>query len=179
MSFMNKITSKKIENLIGLKSNTLHYYIKSGALVPEIDEGVGTGHTREFSAKNFLEACMIKRLIDFGYSKNMILKFFESINRSREWREINTKQIIKDRIIFIIIFYRSGDEIVCQFDKSKPSIRSFADITDDQFIDSLKNPSHSNEFNLDLIINKTMELFSVINISAVIGEFFHIFDPKK
>ncbi len=178
---MNKITSKKIESLIGLKSNTLHYYIKSGAFVPEIDEGVGTGHTRLFSVKNFLEAAILKRMLNFGYSKNVILKFFESIGNSKEWRGIKPSQIIKDRIIFFIIFYFSGGEIVHQFVKRKPKEirKSFADVSDEDFFNALRSPSR--ELNLNLIIRESpeTELFSIINISGIIGRFFHIFDPKK
>ncbi len=175
---MTKITSKKIEKLTGLKSNTLHYYIKSGALVPEVDKGEGTGHTRLFSVKNFLEACIIKRMIDFGYSKHIILKFFESIAKSEEWQDFKTDQAIKDRIIFLIIFYRSGSEIVHCFTKSKP-IKSFKDVSDKDFLNGLKNPTLSSEFELSLAISETTEMFSIINISAIIGHFFHIFDPKK
>ena len=178
---MNNITSKKIETLLGLKSNTLHYYIKSGAFVPEVDKGEGTGHTRLFSAKNFLEAAIIKRMIDAGYSKKIILKFFESIGNSKEWQGLKPGQIVKDRIIFIIIFYFSGDEIVHQFVKRKPKEtgKSLVDISDEDFFNALSSPSR--ELNLNLTIKETTEteLFSIINISAIMGRFFYIFDPKK
>ncbi len=110
-----QFTSKKIENLIGLKSNTLHYYIKSGALVPEIDKGEGTGHTRLFSPKNFLEAHIIKSMINFGYSKNIILKVLKAIGKLKEWQKIKTKQDTRG----YIIFYFCNNEIVCDFIKDK------------------------------------------------------------
>ena len=53
---MNIFTSKQLEEIIGLKVNTLHYYVAAGGLDPDVDPGEGRGKSRLFSPTNFVEA---------------------------------------------------------------------------------------------------------------------------
>lgn len=79
-----EITSQKIEQICGLKANTLHYYIQSGAIVPDIDKGSGRGTKRLFSSTNLIEAIIIQRLIDLGLSKKRIVQALKSIQNANE-----------------------------------------------------------------------------------------------
>jgi len=91
-----KFTSSEIDKETGLKANTLHYYIQGGAITPEIDRGEGTGKTRRFSETNFVEAVLIKNLLDFGLPRKSILKIFKAINDSDERHRLNPR-LIKEK----------------------------------------------------------------------------------
>ena len=67
------LTSKQVEKALNIRANTLHYYIKAGALVPDIDAGKGRGKKRLFSETNLMEIFIIKRLIDYGIPQRVIV----------------------------------------------------------------------------------------------------------
>jgi DNA-binding transcriptional MerR regulator len=73
-------SSKEIEAAVGLKMNTLHYYINAGAITPDVDEGRGYGHKRLFSSTNFTEVIIIRRLMDMGLPQSRITVMMKSIN---------------------------------------------------------------------------------------------------
>ena len=90
---MNIFTSKQLEEIIGLKVNTLHYYVAAGGLDPDVDPGEGRGKSRLFSPTNFVEALLIMRLILFGIPKKRILEFLKSIRKSGERDRLSPDRI--------------------------------------------------------------------------------------
>ena len=77
-------TTKEVSEKTGIKANTLHYYIKAGAIKPEI-EGNGRGTVRMFSRTNVIEAAIIKALINFGLSKKRILLIMRDVSWQKEF----------------------------------------------------------------------------------------------
>ena len=89
-----KLTSKKIEALVGLKANTLHYYIEAGVIFPDIDPGSGTGTVRLFSATNLIEAEILQQLIRFQLPKRVIVDVFRKIKVAGERDQLDPRVIL-------------------------------------------------------------------------------------
>ncbi len=99
------ITSLVIEKFVGLKSNTLEFYIENGALNPDIGFGSGTGSQHLFSTTNVMEAAIIHRMMSLSISKRLILAILKSINKSGKRPLLNPQSILKeDGTQFLMIF---------------------------------------------------------------------------
>ena len=90
-----EFTSKQIEQYVGIKANTLHYYIQSEAIIPDVDEGSGTGTRRIFSGTNYFEACIIKQLMDYGLPKKSIVQMMKSVRDSGDRHFLNPDRFLK------------------------------------------------------------------------------------
>ncbi len=111
-----KVTSKQIEQITGLKVNTLHYYIKSGAIIPDIDVSAGRGTKRLFSDMNLMEALIIQRLIETGVSKRRIVEGLERIRTAGERDKLSFSAIAHEQSGFLI-FYLQDKTILHGFIK--------------------------------------------------------------
>ncbi len=74
-----EFTTKQIVESVGIKPNTLHYYIENGAIVPDIDQSQGRGTQRRFSAVNMIEIVIIHRLIKIGLLKKNITQMIKGL----------------------------------------------------------------------------------------------------
>ncbi len=90
-----EFTSKQIERNLGLKANTLHYYIKAGGIIPDIDPGSGTGTSRKFSAINYFEAAIILNLMRYGLPKRTILEILINIKTAGDRSLLDPGEIYK------------------------------------------------------------------------------------
>ncbi len=89
-----RFTSKQIESSLSLRLNTLHNYCKAGAITPEIDEGKGTGHQRVFSATNYVEAIIIKQLMNLGMPQAKIVMMLKSIVEAGDRRRLDPQRYL-------------------------------------------------------------------------------------
>jgi hypothetical protein len=114
--FPFKLTSAQIEEITGLNINTQYYYKEAGALVPDIDAG-GRGNPRLWSGTNMIEASIIKRSMDYGLPKKIIVEMMNSIreagdrNRLDPGRWLEIKQAgSEDLITEYLLFFTNPDE---------------------------------------------------------------------
>ena len=124
-----EFTSKMIEETTGMKVNTLHYYIQSGVIIPDIDRGEGTGKSRIFSKTNCLEAIIINKLMKCGIPKRTIIKVFKKIRESNDYDKLNPKRILKS--------YNWNEYLIINFDDKNYIDYCFA--TDSYFF-TMKKP---------------------------------------
>lgn len=75
-------TTKQITDIVGIKPNTLHYYIENGAIVPDVDPGHGRGTQRLFSAVNVIEIVMIHKLMKLGLLKKNITQMILELRKT-------------------------------------------------------------------------------------------------
>ena len=172
-------TSKQIESEVGIKVNTLHYYVQSGAIDP-IDPGSGRGTRRIFSEKNFIEAIILKRLLDLRLPKQTILNFFKELKLTNEWTKLDPRRIIEQRKKVLIIFYAHGNTIkityIIEDIKGKDTnVKSFKDITDQEFFNTLMG---NNKYEVKFQINEWVEAFSIIDVTAIMVNHIHLFNKK-
>ncbi len=106
---MRTFSSTDIEKITGLKSNTLHYYIQRGIIYPDVREAEGRGTRRVYSAKNLLEAFILKFLMDLGLPRKAIQSFFESA-RAGYGEGLFDPHALSDRARTVILFYPSLSE---------------------------------------------------------------------
>lgn len=108
-----KFTSKQIEENLHLKVNTLHYYIESGAIIPDVDKGRGTGTKRIFSSLNFFEACIIKHLMNYRQPKKSIVAMMKSIRDAGDRHFLNPARFLKSDsdkgYIEFLVFISDGE----------------------------------------------------------------------
>ena len=154
---MDYITSKTIEREVGLKSNTLHYYIKAGAIIP-FDPGSGRGTQRRFSRKNLLEAVMLKHFIKIGFSKMLIVKIFQKINTSSHWKNLNPIDPIKQFVALEL--YLLGEDVQ-------------VDLIRQEWPGKI-----SRIFEMTLKINQRCQFFNLVNLSAIASQYLRVFDQK-
>jgi hypothetical protein len=105
-----KFTTKEICGKVGIKSNTLHYYIEAGAIIPDVDESQGRGTQRLFSAVNLIEVAMVKRLISFGLLKKSIVLMLKSIRAKNERERLVSSLYAQDGINVFIAFAPDGSK---------------------------------------------------------------------
>ena len=110
-----EFTTKQIEDSLGLKANTLHYYIHSGAITPGIETGTGT--RRLLSATNYVEAVIIRQLMKFGVPKRTIINMFRSIDNANERDSLNPSRQLKKESdvsqleeVEYLVFFLSHDD---------------------------------------------------------------------
>ena len=127
---MNIFTSKQLEESMGLKTNTIHYYVDSGAFAPDIDPGEGRGKSRLFSRTNFVEALLVKRLISFGMPKKRILAFLKSIQKTGDRELLNPDRIWNEKENMFLVFRLQPDPPVTTSDPDPKKIHQFATIPD-------------------------------------------------
>jgi DNA-binding transcriptional MerR regulator len=108
---MKEITSTKIQKLVGLKANTLHYYVQAGAIIPDIDLGEGTGHTRIFSETNLMEISILTTLVNFGLPKRIILQLFKNIQKAVERDKLNPEKIPEKAETQLLLFFPEGPPV--------------------------------------------------------------------
>jgi hypothetical protein len=104
-------TTTFIQEKFGLKSNTLHYYIKAGAIVPDIDPGRGTGTKRLLSEINVMECVILKNLLSISLPKAVIVYFFKTI-RKPYWERslLDPSKIVSEKANLTLYFYTAGPE---------------------------------------------------------------------
>ncbi len=102
---MRSFSSPDIEHITGLKTNTLHYYLQRGAFTPDVQPAKGRGSHRRFSARNLLEACLLKFLMDLGLPRRFILDFFDGIHETYRSGVLDPEAIASSSGEMIIIFY--------------------------------------------------------------------------
>jgi len=170
---MQSITSKTIEREVGLKSNTLHYYIEAGAIIP-FDPGSGRGTQRRFSKKNLFEAVMLKHFIKIGFSKVLIVKIFKKINSSHSWKRLNPIDPIKEFVVLEL--YLLGDEVqvdLIRQDWPGETPKTFNDVDMTDFINALTGEA---TFKVTLEINQRCQFLNLVNLSAIASQYLRIFD---
>ena len=104
---INAFLTATVERITGLKGNTLHSYIQRGAIVPEVRDAEGRGSRRLFSARNLVEAFVLKWLMDLGLPRNAILAFFENARRGYG-PDCFDPRTVQERSRVTILFYPSS-----------------------------------------------------------------------
>ncbi|MGD9082882.1 MAG: MerR family transcriptional regulator [Desulfobacterales bacterium] len=94
-----------IEEITGMKVNTLHYYIKGGAIIPDIRLGEGTGKSREFSETNCLEVIIINRLMNYGIPRRTIIEIFKKIRKNGERGRLDPRKICNAKTTEYLLIY--------------------------------------------------------------------------
>lgn len=147
-----EFTSQDIDDACGLKPNVIHVYHQAGALIPDIDQGKGTGHRRLFSATNFMEAAIISYMMGDGMPRRVIVDTLKSIRSANERHLLNPASIIKSMFGHYLVLYNEGGKFRHQFlteDSSKTVMSSLL----------LRVPEFTHVFNLTSLFNR---YFSVI-----------------
>lgn len=159
-------TTNKIEESIGLKANTLHYYIEAGAFDLQ-DPGAGRGTRRLLSERNFIEAVILKRLLEMGFSKKIIVRFFKQFTQSAEWQNLTSREIINAVSLVYVVFWLEHGEIRCKIEIPKSKKTSFSQVSDEDFFESIKRPAQGKAV-MELEMDKAVEIFLVINVNAIV-----------
>jgi DNA-binding transcriptional MerR regulator len=160
---MRQFTTKTIEEATGLKRNTLHYYIEAGAIVPE-DPGRGRGTRRVLSRKNFIEAAILKRLLDLGLTKTRNLQALNLIRQSQDWKDLNIKALLELRptYLFFLLHNNALSMNVLVEEKRKPV--TFSDISDEEFLEGLNNPQSPV---LEMVMDHHYDIVTIIDLVAL------------
>ena len=88
-----ELTSTQIEQLVGLRVNTLHYYVQAGAIVPDISTGAGRGTKRLFGSKNLVEVIIVKRMIEMHVGKQKIVEAMKSLRTDGEYKKKSLSEL--------------------------------------------------------------------------------------
>ena len=159
-------TTREIEKSTGLKVNTLHYYVQAGAFNLQ-DPGGGRGTRRLLSERNFIEAVILKRLIELGLSKKIIVGLFKQFTNSAKWQNLTSREIVNAASLVYIVFWLERGEIRCKIEIPKSKITSFSQVSDKEFFESIKSPGQENSI-MELKMEQSIEIFLVINVNAIV-----------
>ena len=88
-------TTKIVSEIIGINSNTMHYYIEAGGIVPDIDKSSGTGTKRLFSETNLVEAGVLFELMLLHIPKRESVSFLRRIRNNNDRDKLNPINILK------------------------------------------------------------------------------------
>ncbi|BBO72767.1 hypothetical protein DSCW_01840 [Desulfosarcina widdelii] len=135
-----QFTTKDIENLCGLKQNTLHLYIQAGALTPDIDPGKGTGKTRLLSGINFVQAVIIANMIDHGLPRRAIVEMMKSLNQDRG--RLDPDELPNHGTVYVAFFKIRGRWVHSFLDQDESGRILFADVLGLAGFSHLFNLSH-------------------------------------
>jgi hypothetical protein len=108
-------TTTYIEKNFGLKANTLHGYIKAGAIVPDIDPGSGTGTSRKLSATNIVECLILKDLMAIRLPRVLIISMLQKIRQSEERGNLDPISSSPGNIKILIFPEWASNDICFQF----------------------------------------------------------------
>jgi len=90
-----KLTTAKVEDITLFKANTLHYYIREGAIIPDVDRGEGNGKQRLFSLTNVIEVAILSQLKGLRMPRKAIARLFKRIRETGDRENLDPENILK------------------------------------------------------------------------------------
>ena len=106
------ITAQTIHRFTGLKPNTLHYYVREQAVIPDVFKGSSQGTQKLFSSVNVMECALIQFLINFHIPRRDIVALLKSIRETNQRILLDPAEILNDDRISALLFSSGHD--VCR-----------------------------------------------------------------
>jgi len=160
---MNNFTSRYVADEFKIKLNTLHYYVEAGVIEPA-NPGSGTGTKRFYSPKNLLEILILKYLLDLGFQKKNIIKFFNGLKSNQAWKNFKFQDDFCFKQIFMIYLFVDDGNVKNEIGIIPISEKKIKNVSIDSLCDALKG---KNKSKISIAFDSEVGIFTAVNLSAI------------